>query len=39
MDELYEDWLVRKLTPQEKRELSDEEKKERKRIKKNVSAR
>ena len=39
MDELYEDWLVRKLTPQEKRELSDEEKKERKRLKKNISGR
>ena len=39
MFELYEDWIVRPMTPQEKRELSNEEKKERKRLKKNISAR
>tara|TARA_R110002126_G_scaffold254_1_gene1346 strand:- start:80 stop:289 length:210 start_codon:yes stop_codon:yes gene_type:complete len=39
MFQTYEDWIVRPMTPQEKRELSNEEKKERKRLKKNISAR
>ena len=36
MAELYENWVVRKLTAQEKRELSDEEKQERRRLKKRI---
>mgnify|MGYP003656722527 CR=1 FL=1 len=36
MAELYEDWLISKMTRAEHNELSDEEKQERKRLKKNL---
>lgn len=39
MAELYEYWLVSKMTRDEYNELSDDEKKERKRLKKNVNGR
>ena len=39
MAEIYEDWLVSPMTRAELNELNDEEKAERNRLKKNVSAR
>jgi len=39
MFQIYEDWIVRRLTRAEYNELNDEEKKERKRLKKNISGR
>tara|TARA_R110000787_G_scaffold239984_1_gene346202 strand:- start:38 stop:508 length:471 start_codon:yes stop_codon:yes gene_type:complete len=38
MAELYEDWLISKMTRAEHNELSDEEKQERKRLKKKFEA-
>jgi hypothetical protein len=39
MAEIYEDWLISPMTRAEYNELNDEEKAERKRLKKNVSSR